>query len=123
MGRVGGAAGTRTICPNGGLPGGRQQAMTSLSRRLEGLVAGSRQSFEIAPDRCRLSKQQALQHLTTDQLRCLIDLNKTPPQGRPLTSEESDVVIAFDTAAQMECRKAGITRAEFVRYNRQATQA
>ena len=97
--------------------------MTSLSRRLERLEAGCRQSFEIAPDRCRLIKQQALQHLTTDQLRCLIDLKKTPPQGRPLTSEESAVVIAFDTAAQVECRKAGITRAEFVRYNRQATQA
>src|ERR1022692_3889666 len=120
--RVGGAAGSRTICPNGELHGGRQQAMTSLSRRLERLEAGCRQSFEIAPDRCRLIKQQALQHLTTDQLRCLIDLKKTPPQGRPLTSEESAVVIAFDTAAQVECRKAGITRAEFVRYNRQATQ-
>jgi hypothetical protein len=57
--------------------------MTSLSRRLERLEAGCRQSFEIAPDRCRLIKQQALQHLTTDQLRCLIDLKKTPPQGRP----------------------------------------
>src|ERR1035438_10687866 len=69
MVRVGGAAGTRTICPNGGPHGGRQQAMTSLSRRLERLEAGCRQSFEIAPDRCRLIKQQALQHLTTDQLR------------------------------------------------------
>src|ERR1022692_3839757 len=45
MVRVGGAAGTRTICPNGGLHGGRQQAMTSLSRRLERLEAGCRQSL------------------------------------------------------------------------------
>jgi hypothetical protein len=104
------------------LPKGRQQAMTSLSRRLERLEAGCRQSFEIAPDRCRLIKQQALQHLTTDQLRCLINLKKTPPQGRPLTSEEGAVVRAFDTATKEECRKAGITVAEFLRYRRQATQ-
>src|ERR1039458_1188748 len=56
MVRVGGAAGSRTICPNGELRGGRHHAMTSLSRRLQRLEAGCRQSFEIAPDHCRLIK-------------------------------------------------------------------
>src|ERR1017187_7755283 len=104
MVRVGGAAGTSAIRPNGIFHGGRQQAMTSLGRRLQRLEAGCRQSFEIAPDHCRLIKQQALQHLTTDQLRCLIELKKAPPRGRQLTSEEAELSLAFDAAAREECR-------------------
>jgi hypothetical protein len=46
----------------------------------------------------------------------------TSYQHRPLTSEEGAVVRAFDTATKEECRKAGITVAEFLRYRRQATQ-
>ena len=95
--------------------------MTSLGRRLQRLEAGCRQSFEIAPDRCRLIKQQALQHLTTDQLRCLIELKKTPPQGRPLTSEELAALNALNTAVDLECQKAGIPIAEFKRHCRQDT--
>ena len=95
--------------------------MTSLSRRLQRLEAGCRQSFETAPDRCRLVKQQALRHLTTDQLRCLIDLKKTPPQGRPLTSEEVAALKALNTAVDLERQKAGIPIAEFKRHCRQDT--
>src|ERR1039457_7117213 len=116
MVRVGGTAGTRTICPNDALRGGRHHAMTSLSRRLQRLESGFRQNDGLASDRRRLIQQQALQHLTTDQLRCLIELKKAPPRGRQLTSEEAAVVIAFDAAAREKCGKAGITRGESGRY-------
>jgi hypothetical protein len=90
--------------------------MTSLSRRLARLEAGCRQNDGFAAGRCRLIQRQALQHLTTDQLRCLIELKKTPPQGRPLTSEELDVLNALNTAVDLECQKAGVSQAEFKRY-------
>jgi hypothetical protein len=97
--------------------------MTSLGRRLQRLEAGCRQSFEIAPDHCRLIKQQALQHLTTDQLRCLIELKKAPPRGRQLTSEEAAAAEAFNSAVAAECQKAGFkSLAEFNRYCRHAKE-
>ena len=97
--------------------------MTSLGRRLQRLEAGWRQSFQIAPDRCRLIKQQALHHLTTDHLRCLIELKKTPPQGRPLTSEELAALNALNTAMDLECQKTGVSQAEFKRYHGASNQA
>jgi hypothetical protein len=96
--------------------------MTSLGRRLQRLEAGCRQSSEIAPDRCRLIKQQALQHLTTDQLRCLIELKKTPPQGRPLTSDELAALKALNTSVGLECQRVGLDPTQFKRYSRQATR-
>jgi hypothetical protein len=120
MVRVGGAAGTRTICPNGELHGGRQQAMTSLSRRLQCLEAGCRQNDGFAADRCRFIRKAAFQHLSTDQLRCLIEVLKAVPQGRPMTSEEVAAANALNTATEEECQKAGITIAEFKRHCRQA---
>jgi len=95
--------------------------MTSLSRRLQRLESGYRQNDGLASDRRRPIQQQALQHLTTDQLRCLIDLKKNPPQGRPLTSEEVAALKALNTAVDLECQKAGIPIAEFKRHCRQDT--
>jgi len=95
--------------------------MTSLSRRLQRLEAGCRQSGEIAADRCRPISSRAFKHLSFDQLKCLQASITSYQQGRPLTSEEAAAVLAFDTAAQEECRKAGITLAEYKRYC-QATQ-
>ena len=94
--------------------------MTSLSRRLQRLESGYRQNDGNAAGRRRLIQRQALQHLTTDQLRCLIELKKTPPQGRPLTSEELATLNALKTATELECKKASIPIAEFNRYCRQA---
>jgi len=90
--------------------------MTSLSRRLQRLESGYRQNDGLASDRRRFIQQRALQHLTTDQLRCLIELKKTPPQGRPLTSEELAALNALNTAVDLECQKAGVSQAEFKRY-------
>src|ERR1022692_2152129 len=113
MVRVGGAAGSRTICPNGELRGGRHHAMTSLSRRLQRLESGYRQNDGLASDRRRLIQRQALRHLTTDQLRCLIELKKAP-RSRQLTSEEAAAAEAFSSAVAAECQKAGFkSLAEF----------
>jgi hypothetical protein len=97
--------------------------MTSLSRRLQRLESGYRQNDGLASDRRRLIQRQALQHLTTDQLRCLIELKKTPPQGRPLTSEELAVLNALNTAVDLKCQKAGVSQAEFKRYHGASNQA
>src|ERR1039458_433601 len=123
MVRVGGTAGTRTICPNDALRGGRHHAMTSLSQRLQRLESGYRQNDGLASDRRRLIQRQALQHLTTDQLRCLIELKKAPPRGRQLTSEEAAAAEAFNSAVAAECKKAGFkSLAEFNRYWRHAKE-
>src|ERR1022692_372736 len=114
MVRMGGATGTRTICPTGGFHGGREQAMISLSRRLQRLEAGCRQNVA---DRRRIIQQESFKHLSIDQKKCLLAA-MTSYQHRPLTSEEG----AVDTATKEEGRKAGITVAEFLRYRRQATQ-
>jgi hypothetical protein len=58
-----------------------------------------------------------------EELRCLIEVHKAVEQGRELTSEELAAVNALNTATEEECRKAGITRAEFKRNSRAATQA
>lgn len=92
--------------------------MISLSRRLQRLEAGCRQNVA---DRRRIIQQESFKHLSIDQKKCLLAA-MTSYQHRPLTSEEGAVVRAFDTATKEECRKAGITVAEFLRYRRQATQ-
>ena len=92
-----------------------------LLTRLERLESGYRQNDGLASDRRRLIQRQALRHLTTDQLRCLIELKKTPPQGRPLTSEELAALNALKTATELECKKTGIPIAEFKRHCRQDT--
>src|ERR1019366_1910920 len=88
MVRMGGATGTRTICPTGGFHGGREQAMISLSRRLQRLEAGCRQNVA---DRCRIIQQESFKHLSIDQKKCLLAA-MTSYQHRPLTSEEGAVV-------------------------------
>src|ERR1035438_989562 len=107
MVRVGGAAGTSAVRPNGIFHGGRHRAMTSLSRRLQRLESGYRQNDGLASDRRRPIQRRALQHLTTDQLRCLIELKKTPPQGRPLTSEELAALNALKTDRQSDASRRG----------------
>ena len=97
--------------------------MTSLSRRLQRLESGYRQNDGLASDRRRLIQRQALRHLTTDQLRCLIELKKAPPRGRQLTSEEAAAAEAFNSAVAAECQKAGFkSLAEFNRYCRHAKE-
>ena len=90
--------------------------MTSLSRRLQRQETGCRESDRLAADRCRPISSRAFKHLSYDQLKCLQTALISYQQGRPLTSEASAVVIAFDAAAKEECRKAGITLAEYQRY-------
>jgi hypothetical protein len=97
--------------------------MTSLSRRLQRLEAGCRQNAPVAADRRRFIQQQALQHLTTDQLRFLIELKKAPPRGRQLTSEELAMLNALNTAVDLECQKAGVSQAGFKRYHGASNQA
>jgi len=95
--------------------------MISLSRRLQRLEAGCRQSDEIVADRCRNIYKAAFTHLSYDQKKCLLAAITSHQQGRPLTSEEAAVVSAFDTAMKAECEKAGITLAEYRRHCGQAT--
>lgn len=90
--------------------------MTSLTRRLGRLEAGCRQNDEIVADRCRIVRQETYKHLSFDQKKCLLAAITSYQQGRPLTCEEAAVVSAFDTATQEECRKAGISLAEYKRY-------
>ena len=92
--------------------------MTSLSRRLGRLEAGSRESDGIAADRCRCVRRNALAHLTADELRCLIEAHEALQEGREWTSHELAAANALSTAVALECQKADMTRAEFNRYNR-----
>jgi hypothetical protein len=87
------------------------------------LPSGCQQNDEFVAERCRFVQQQANQRLSTDQLRCLIEVYGAVRQGRPLTSEELAAVNALNTATEEECRKAGIALAEFKRNSRAATQA
>ena len=50
-------------------------------------------------------------------------LKKTPPKGRPLTSEELAALNALKAAADLECQKAGVSQAEFKRYHGASNQA
>ena len=94
-----------------------------LLTRLERLESGYRQNDGLASDRRRLIQRQALRHLITDQLRCLIELKKAPPRGRQLTSEEAAAAEAFNSAVAAECQKAGFkSLAEFNRYCRHAKE-
>lgn len=97
--------------------------MTSLSRRLERLEAGCRQSDEIAADRCRNIHRAAYKHLPLDQLKCLLAAITSYQQGRGLTSEEAAAAEAFNSAVAVECQKAGFkSLAEFKRYCRHAKE-
>src|ERR1035441_11130274 len=100
MVRMGGAPGTRTICPNDAIRGGRHHAMTSLSRRLQRLESGYRQNDGLASDRRRLIQRQALRHLTTDQLRGLVELKKGPPRGGRVGGEGGGAVGGVHRAGE-----------------------
>jgi hypothetical protein len=114
-----GAAGTRANRRNGALHEGWNQAMTSLGRRLRRLEANCLQNDGNADGRRSMIQRQALQHLSQDELRCLIELKKAPPRDRQLTSEEVSTLNALKTAVELECKKAGIPIAEFNRHCRQ----
>jgi hypothetical protein len=84
-----------------------------MTRRLRRLEAGCRQNHQIVADRRRLIQQASFKHLSLDQKKCLRAAITSYQQGHPLTGEEVAVVNAFDTATEQECRKAGITIAEY----------
>jgi hypothetical protein len=96
--------------------------MTPLTRRLQRLEAGRRQSDELVADRCRNIHKAAFKHLSLDQKKCLLAAIISYQQGRQLTSEEAALLSAFDIAMKAECEKAGITVAEYRRHCGQATQ-
>jgi len=95
--------------------------MRSLSRRLQRLesISIGREDWRFA-DRGRFISRAVLEHLSTDQLRCLIEVHKAVQQGRELTSQELAAVNTLNTATEEECRKAGASIAEFNRYHRSA---
>jgi hypothetical protein len=97
--------------------------MTSLSRRLQRLEAGCRQNDGLVADRCRFVRQNALHHLTVDELRCLVEAYEAGRDDREWTSQELAAASALSTALDLECQKAGMTRAEFNRFNRAHIQA
>jgi hypothetical protein len=92
--------------------------MRSLSRRLQRLEAGCRRNEEVVADHCRCIRQSALEHLTVDELRSLIGAYKARQEGREYTSPELAALLAFNAAVNLECQKAGMTRAAFDRYQR-----
>jgi Lon protease-like protein len=97
--------------------------MISLSRRLQRLEADRQQNAPVAADRRRCIQQRAIRRLTTEELRCLIEVKKALPEGRAWTSQELAALNALKTATEEECRKARITVAEFNRYSSAATPA
>jgi hypothetical protein len=97
--------------------------MPSLSRRLQRLEASVQRENELAPERCRFISRAALQHLSTDHLRWLIEAKTTGLEGRPLTSQDLAAANALHAAIEAECRKAGVTLAEFNRHRVAATPA
>jgi hypothetical protein len=97
--------------------------MPSLISRLQRLEAIGQRENELAPERCRFIGRAALQHLSTEHLRWLSEAKKTGLEGRPLTSQDLAAAEALQTAIGAECRKAGITLAEFNRYRAAATPA
>ncbi len=86
--------------------------MTSLSRRLERLEAGCQQTKRFSDDRRRLIRQDALRHLSADQLQCLIEARRAVLEGRSLTSSELAAVKALNTATEAACQRAGLALAE-----------
>jgi hypothetical protein len=91
--------------------------MTSLSRRLQRLEAGCPQSDEVVADRYKLIRHSALDQLTVGELRGLIEADNVLQAGREHTSQEVGALSALNTAVNLECQKAGISRAAFDRYH------
>jgi hypothetical protein len=87
-------------------------------QRLEAI--GPRES-ELAPARFRFITRAAVQHLSTDELRSALGANEALREGREPTSQELGAASALKTATEVECRRAGMTLAEFNRHLAAAT--
>jgi hypothetical protein len=87
----------------------------TLKRRLQRLEASVLRENELAPDRCRFITRAAVEHLSTDQLRSALGAKAALQEGREPTSQEFAAVRALTTATEVECRRAGMTVAEFNR--------
>lgn len=87
----------------------------TLKRRLQRLEAIGQHERELAPERCRFITRAAVQHLSTDELRSALGANEALREGREPTSQELAASNALQTATDVECRRAGMTLAEFNR--------
>lgn len=101
----------------------RLMPMPSLSRRVQHLEASVQRENELAPDRCRFITRAAVQHLSTDELRSALGANAALQEGREPTSQELAGANALMTATEVECRRVGMTLAEFNRNLAAATPA
>jgi len=97
--------------------------MSSLSKRLQRLEAGWPRSDEVIADRYKLIRHSALDQLTVGELRGLIEAHDALQEDREYTSQEVGALSALNTAVNMECQKAGLSRAAFDRYHSADKQA
>jgi hypothetical protein len=76
--------------------------------RLEAILleAGGRQQDRLEADR-HFVNQEAIRHLSTDELRLVIDGMEAQRQGRELTSPELAAAEAYTAALETECQKMG----------------
>jgi DNA-binding transcriptional regulator YdaS (Cro superfamily) len=95
----------------------------TLERRLQRLEAIGQRENELAPERCRFITRAAVQQLSTDELRSALGANEALREGREPTSQEVAAANALQTATEVECRRAGMTLAEFNRHLGAATPA
>jgi len=81
--------------------------LTRLERLEASLVeAGCRQNDRFEADR-HVINQEAIRHLSTDELRLVIDCIEAKKKGRELTSQELAAAEAYAAALETECRKLG----------------
>ena len=97
--------------------------MPSLSRRLQRLEANCREDDAVVADRCQLVWPSALEHLTVGELRGLLEAYDALQEGREYTSQGLAALHALNTAMNLECQKAGVSRAKFDRYHCENKQA
>lgn len=90
--------------------------MPSLNRRLQRLQTICSRENELAPDRCRFITRAAVHHLSTDELRSALSAHEALRDGREPTTQELAAANALRTATEAECRRAGMTLAQFNRY-------
>src|SRR5580658_8780051 len=94
----------------------------TLKRRLQQLETIGPGESELAPARCRFITRAAVQHLSTDELRSALGASEALREGREPTSQGLAAANALETATEVECRRAGMTLAEFNRHLGAATQ-
>jgi hypothetical protein len=87
----------------------------TLKRRLQRLEAIGPRESELALARRRFITRAAVQHLSTDELRSALSANAALREGQEPTSQELAAASALKTATEVECRRGGMTLAEFNR--------